>query len=202
MRTAVVVSLIIGAAIIVSTLLMRPTAQRYVSGFQKVEKAVSLLETVQPYLQVNTEKIDAVMEQAEQNKQVYQRLLTINKEQQAIIDSLEKQLSEIPDIEVPEIDYTPAEDYSDCLEKLKESRQTSEKLSEALDARNRENALLRAQNLSQGIVIESKKTIIKMQSEDFADLVAAYDEFLQTSNRAVWIGSGIGALGLALAIFL
>ncbi len=176
---------------------------RYVAPrVQQVVRVVALLERALPMIAHNAESLDSVFKHLEGRDPMYDSLLVLVKSQSKQLGELEKQLKDIPDYDIPDIDYVHPKTYEDCLDALDASRQTSEQLVDVIDHQREEIHLLRAINTQQGVIIEAQAYTIEMKDLDMALLRGSYDDVLREAQWRKWVGYLVGAAGVIVGIAL
>lgn len=190
MDKRVQIALIIAAAVIVASLILRPSFERLGEFDSKVKMALDLLERIEPLVGSNTKDLDALVQQLDKHQSFFDDLNLILSKTQKQVDDIGKKIDTLPDYEVPDVGDVEPEDYEECLEELSDCREAANDMLAIIGRLENEVALRRGLQASQGIIIETQEKYIVQRDVDYQALRDMYDEVLRTARRERRIAIG------------
>jgi len=179
----------------------RIALNEYRGGLDKVDRALFVMERIQPMLDLTTARLDSLRVVIEEQKELEDSLLVIAQNQRKEIAELEEEITQIPDPEIPEpVEGDPA-DYEECVEMLEGTRVVNDLLRDVIEYRDEKIVALEAVNKKQGIVMDMQEGIIKSQRLSMEALAEGHDDLVAYANRRAFAGVLIGtATGVAFVV--
>lgn len=203
--------LIVGGVLLVLTwslffISQQPLVRETVSTTREtsgnVTKLMGIAEEIQFYAEKNTALVDSVLRELEKSQIRVAALEDMLIVQNVTIVDMRNQLSRLPEILIPDLDYDEPEDFTDCLDALERCRETAEELLEIIDQQNRRIELMQSQIDAQERSLEIKREIIEVQKKDISMVSTTYEKAMRQARIQKWVGYGAAVAGIAAGLVL
>ncbi len=148
----------------------------------------------------STHRIDDLLDILEESKPILDSLLIIVGEHDKKLDKIDKDLSNIPQYEIPDIDYIHPSTYEECLGELEKVVDVNEQLVNIINQNEDHIILLIAKIDSQNSIIETQANIIDIQAKDIDEIRERWEDFRSAIRRERIISYTIMVGGIIVAI--